>query len=150
MMKWQGYEITPVFLVLLTLKCISCFVRDSSFMQGHWVFAREYFELGQKMPFILDKTKFPVSMQKRNARINKLIVALNVAAPLSEAAFYYPADLQEAKNGPAHRLSNDLVADSKFVIAAVQIVIASLLGYGIMKMRKLIRQKGNNQDFNVQ
>ena len=49
------YNIGGLYEFLAVTVGFSAFMRDACFTQGHWVFAREYFQLGRRMPYILDR-----------------------------------------------------------------------------------------------
>ena len=116
----------------------ACFlvVRNSTFNEGHWVFAREYFVTSQYMPYLLAKEPVPYQLIKRNKLIKQTVSTLNLSVPLCQGLSLFAADMTFGT--PAWQkwtTFNVLANDTNYLLQTVTIIF---LGIAITRIRKVV------------
>ena len=79
---WFQTDFSNRAIVWISLLSISGFLLIACFNLSYWMFAFEYYSIARFMPFVLKGQDLPESKLKCDGAINKIMLFLNIAAPL--------------------------------------------------------------------
>lgn len=136
-------------ILMVVVYAISEAVCFSAFNVGHWLFAREYYQLSIKMPFVLKKQDPPASQEKTNRTINWVMQFFNLLGPLVLSIGTLYAGISHVKRDKIPYPSEILAITGPILISLIQIASALFLGLGVFKIRKTINESGSSSEINV-
>lgn len=120
------------------------------------MFAFEYYSISRYMPFLLMKSTPSAGMIRRDELVNKLLMVLNVLAPVANGAsvlIYNLCDIKfESPNQQTDkycRFWSIFQFVALYLVGLLQLISGVYLGYAIHKIKQHLVLNGGRQMINV-